>query len=89
MRQWAGSRDFGPEEWEEFDYPASGQDYAFRFFNMQDFAVAEALGVKVIEGDRPGSNYYAAELNIPIEEANVRAVGRRIPVRFKRQADQV
>ena len=89
MTKWAESGDYGPEEWEEFHYPASGQDYAFRFFNMQDFALSEALGVKVVEGDRPGSNYYAAELRISAEDANSRAAGHGIPVRFEQQAGQI
>ena len=41
------------------------------------------FGVKIIEGEYPGSSYYAAELAIPIEEANRRAEAHDMPVRFQ------
>ena len=59
---------------------------AYRFFSSMDYADIRTLGVKVIEGECPGSTYFAAELRIPIEEANARAEAAGIPVRFKLKA---
>ena len=42
----------------------------------------ETLGVQVIEGDFPGSSYYAAELGVDISKANRAAKKAGIPVRF-------
>ena len=42
----------------------------------------ETLGVDVIEGEHPGSTYYAAELRGDIDEANRAAKKIGLPVRF-------
>ena len=59
---------------------------AYRFFSSMDYADLRTLGVKVIEGEFPGSSYFEAELRIPIDEANARAEAAGIPVRFKLKA---
>lgn len=56
---------------------------AYRFFSSMDYADLKTLGVKVIEGEHPGSTYFEAELRIPIEEANARAEAAGIDIRFK------
>lgn len=56
---------------------------AYRFFSSMDYADLKTLGVKLIEGEHPGSTYFAAELGIPIEEANARAEAAGIDIRFK------
>ena len=56
---------------------------AYRFFSNLPYADLRTLGVKVIEGEFPGSSYYEAELRIPIEEANARAEEAGIDIRFK------
>lgn len=56
---------------------------AYRFFSGMDYADLKTLGVKLIEGEHPGSTYFAAELAIPIEEANARAEAAGIDIRFK------
>jgi hypothetical protein len=40
------------------------------------------LGVDIVEGEHPGSTYYAAELRGNIDEANRAAEAAGIPVRF-------
>jgi hypothetical protein len=42
----------------------------------------ELLGVNIIEGEHPGSTYYAAEFHGDVEEANAIAAAEGIPVRF-------
>ncbi len=75
--------DYQNEENEYFATPADGDDYAFRFFQSHfPGDPEELLGVIVVEGDRPGSTYYAAELTVSVEEANRRAEAAGIPIRF-------
>jgi hypothetical protein len=42
----------------------------------------DALGVVIIEGEHPGSTYYAAELVRDIDDANRAAKAAGLPVRF-------
>lgn len=53
------------------DFGAQGAAYA----HLRGYAWSEQekMGVEIVEGDHPGSTYYAAELTVPIEEANARA----------------
>jgi hypothetical protein len=74
-----------PPNWDfEDDYLESGtaQGVALRFFRNMTFDDLETLGVDVVEGDHPGSTYYAAELRGDIDEANRAAIAAGIPVRF-------
>lgn len=69
--------DSWPEGW-------SGQGRALLFFRAQDDAVLDALGVVIVEGEHPGSTYFAAELDRPIDEANAAAGNLHLPFRFRR-----
>ena len=72
---------------DESDYlPESGtaQGAAMEFFNEMPVDDLEKLGVEIIEGECPGSTYYAAELRMDIVEANRIAKIEDIPVRFKK-----
>jgi hypothetical protein len=84
MEKWAETEpDWINEEADYFVVSASGQDYAFTFFrDYDDQEALNELGVEVVEGDRPGSTYFAAELSIPVEEANTKAEKAGIPIRF-------
>lgn len=55
---------------------------AYAFFQNQEFSTLRSLGVSVVEGEHPGSSYYAAELRVSIESANDAAVGIGLPIRF-------
>lgn len=48
--------------------------------------LTEELGIKIVEGEHPGSTYYAAELRVPVEDANEAAARLELPFRF-RQVD--
>jgi hypothetical protein len=61
---------------------ATAQGAALEFFLSMDRDQLEMLGVQVIEGDFPGSSYYAAELGVDISKANRAAKKAGIPVRF-------
>lgn len=76
-----------PPKWGfEDDYldtsTTTGQGAALSFFNGMEAEDLLLLGVEIIEGDRPGSSYMAAELMGDIDEANAVAVENGLPVRF-------
>lgn len=81
-----------PDE-SDFAQAASGHTAAFYFFQDQfeeDFAPhsPEDIGVEVIEGLHPGSDFCAAFLRIPIAQANAKATALGIPIRLRSLNDQ-
>ena len=84
MLQWLADE---PDWLSEGDYIfqyATGQEAALRMFRDEiDANVVELLGVVIVEGEFPGSSYYAAELRMGIEEANAIANTHGIPLRFR------
>jgi hypothetical protein len=83
MRKWAASEPNWTSETDYFDVPAGGQEYSLMFFrDYTEREVLDALGIVIVEGEHPGSTYYAAELSIPVEEANARARKAGIPIIF-------
>jgi len=82
MKQWCEEEpDYGFES-DYFVEVVNPRDNAFNFFQYRNQKALATLGVIIVEGDSPG-NYYAAELEIPIEEANRKAIAAKIPIRFK------
>lgn len=75
-----------PPDWAfEDDYlPESGtaQGAALEFFRSMAADSLDLLGVDIVEGEHPGSTYYAAELHGDIDEANLAAEAAGIRVRF-------
>lgn len=76
---WNNEGDYLPET-------SSAQGLALRYFRSLDSSIPDKIGVKIIEGDHPGSTYYAAELLISIEEGNERAKKMDLPIRFERNS---
>lgn len=75
-----------PIEWhdmEHFPRDWGPQGRALAFFESLPFATQQALGVEIIEGDHPGSTYFAAELRQDIESANREAANLGLPFRFR------
>lgn len=74
--------------WEDDHLPKNGtaQGAALEFFQSMDGATLDILGVEIVEGEHPGSSYYAAELPGDIDLANKAAAAAGIPVRFKKGA---
>ena len=64
------------------DVEPDGQAHALNYFRDLDPAIRDLLGVSIIEGQHPGSDYYAAELDIGAEAANQIATEHKIPIRF-------
>ena len=61
---------------------ATAQGGAYQYFLQRDYDELDALGVVIIEGDHPGSSYFAAELRIPVEDANQIAEENGWTIRF-------
>jgi hypothetical protein len=76
-----------PGVWESEWFPADTgpQGTALAFFRALDFATLDALGVVIVEGEHPGSTYYAAELRQPTEDANEAAARLHLPIRFREE----
>lgn len=74
--------------WEDDHLPKNGtaQGAALEFFQSMDGVTLDILGVEIVEGEHPGSSYYAAELTGNIDVANKAAAEAGIPVRFKKGA---
>jgi hypothetical protein len=72
---WSFEDDYLPET-------CTAQGAALEFFRSEDSETLDILGVRIVEGDRPGSSYYAAELVREVGAANAAAVTNGIPVRF-------
>ena len=79
-----------PVSWDESDWfkPGwSGQSAALSFFRDMDSDLLAALGVVIIEGEHPGSSYYAVELRKDVALANVAAEREALPFRFRLGVD--
>jgi hypothetical protein len=75
-----------PPDWSfEDDYlmeSGTAQGAALEFFRSMDAPSVDLLGVDIVEGEHPGSTYYAAELRGDIEVANCAAEAAGLGVRF-------
>ncbi len=75
-----------PIDWDEhvwFPDDIGSMGAAKVFFESLDFDTLDELGIKIVEGEYPGSTYYAAELMVAVEAANVVAGRLGVPVRFR------
>lgn len=82
IEDWLGEpADYSQSESFPINHGSQGQAKAF--FERMDWETLKALGVVIVEGDHPGSTYYAAELKNSIEEANEVAEELGLPFRFR------
>ena len=84
IKKWLSGEPRWSTEDDYIDYWKMNEGAVFRFFENETGDVLDALGVEIIEGDRPGSNYRGAELCIPIEEANAIAEAKGLSYRFRK-----
>ena len=61
--------------------PMDGAAYVYRFFESED-VFSEMLSIDLIEGYHPGDDSQAAELNIPVADANRICTQYNIPICF-------
>ncbi len=83
IENWLNEEPNWSYECEYFDSCADGQRAALDFFRCIDQDCLDQLGIVIVEGEHPGSTYYAAELRADLEEANEIALNESIPVRFR------
>lgn len=84
-QQWEQEKiDWAYYECLPLDWSAQGQ--AYRFFQDVDREMLDVLCIQIVEGDFPGSDYFAAELRCDVEEANRAALRLGLPFRFRTAA---
>jgi len=69
------------------DHSIFPQGSAMSYFESLPVEVLRQLGVVIVEGEYPGSSYYAAELRKGIDEANAAAEAGGLELRFVRKDD--
>lgn len=77
-------------DWNESDWFNdywSGQSAALGLFSDLDAVVRKALGVVIVEGEHPGSSYYAAELRGDMAQANQAAQALGLDFRFRAEVE--
>jgi len=76
-----GESDWFPRDWH-------GQGRALAFFEGMKPDLCDELGVVIVEGDCPGSSYFAAELRNELADANAAAQRLGLPFRFQTEGAQ-
>ena len=82
VRDWL-DEDIDWNESEYFDTVWNGQAAALAYFEDLPNVILKALGVRIVDGDVPGSNYRAAELRKELDEANQMAELLELDLRFE------
>ena len=83
LNSWLDERGFDEWDCEEADKNGkTAQSGARRFWINKD-ELMEKFSIGIVDGDRPGSSYYAAELYIDVDSANEIARRNRIPIYFQ------
>jgi hypothetical protein len=83
VKDWLDTEPDWTSEYEYFDDWTDGQRAALNFFRDIDLESLSGINIDIIEGEHPGSTYYAAELNMDPFEANAIALRESIPLRFR------
>lgn len=81
VQRWA---DGWPDEYDAEYITLTGrslQGQAKRYFEL-NFDYCDEFNIVIVEGDCPGSSYYAAELRMSVEDANELAEAMDLPIRF-------
>ena len=87
VKQWLQEPiDWMQSEW--FPLRSGAQGAALGFFESQSYELLNAIGVVIIDGEHPGSSYFAAELRTDVDEANVTAEKLVLPFRFRRPVER-
>ncbi len=80
MNEWLD--DMGEDDYEYADlHGESSRGEALSFFRNEP-ETADIFNIVIVEGDRPGSSYFAAELRMDMSEANELAARLNLPIRF-------
>lgn len=60
----------------------TAQGAALNFFKDMESELLDAIGVAIVEGDHPGSTYFAAELRMSVIDSNAEAEKRHLGIKF-------
>ena len=69
-------------DWETANLRGYSDQGGALYFFRDVFEENDLFDIVIVEGDCPGSSYFAAELRMDIDEANAIAVEQGIPIRF-------
>ncbi len=72
----------GTLEMVHYEEAENPQEAALLFFRKMPPEALDKLGIEIVEGEHPGSSYFAAELRSEIDQANRSASNSGIRVRF-------
>lgn len=84
VKQWLSSEPGWIDEADYIDDHATARGAALAYWRDVDDDILELLGIEIVEGEHPGSTYWAAELTKTIVEANLAAEKAGMDIRFIR-----
>lgn len=82
---WLSGEPDWANEWDDLYKTGNAQGAAYDHFLREDRDMLDALGIVIIEGECPGSSYFAAELHTDVAEANRIARDNGWSIRFVRE----
>jgi len=80
--RWFNEAPAWKDESDYFPKGSTAQSAAMEFFEYLTSNERKILGVKIVEGEHPGSSYYAAELTKSVEATNQAAREAGMSIRF-------
>lgn len=86
LEGWLSDTDLGEQDYDRAILHGRTAQGAALAYWRDEAELADDLGVIIVEGDCPGSSYFAAELRMDLQEANALAAARGIPIRFVAEA---
>ncbi len=84
LRQWLAGEDLDEDDYDEAESRGNTPRSAALNFWSGGILDRREFGVVIVEGDHPGSSYFAAELRVPLDKANATAKAQGVPIRFER-----
>jgi len=83
ITEWLDSEDLDDFDYENAELRGyTPQGAALSYWRDYPDIDPSDLGIVIVEGECPGSSYFAAELRMPIDEANRVAQEKGVPIRF-------
>jgi hypothetical protein len=74
-------------DWEVADLRGYSDRGAAKVFFESQFEFNDDFNIVIVDGDHPGSTYFAAELRMDVDEANDLARDMKLPIRFEWSGD--
>ncbi len=83
---WLQDSNLGENDYETAELQGNTSQSAALLFWRDEIEIGDLLGIDIVEGDCPGSSYYAANLRVPLEDANALAKAHGLPILFTRES---